>query len=156
MDLTVSVLPEQPNAEAFTRSAPVVQNSLVKSPQKDLVVNQCFPRRARLLSGRDFQSVFKGTQGRSSDKLLTVLAKHNGTNQARLGLAISKRFIKTAVGRNRLKRLIRDSFRRHQSLLAGLDVVVINREGALKASNLELTTAIEAHWARVAKRCVKS
>ncbi|MDX2463835.1 MAG: ribonuclease P protein component [Porticoccus sp.] len=116
----------------------------------------CFPPKLRLLSSSDFQQVFKGTECRSSDNALTLLARHNGLSHARLGLAISKRFIKTAVGRNRVKRLLRESFRQHQSLLTGLDIVVLNRDAAHKTSNVELTKALKAHWRRVAKRCVKS
>ncbi|MDX2465076.1 MAG: ribonuclease P protein component [Porticoccus sp.] len=117
--------------------------------------NHCFPPQLRLLSRGDFQLVFKGTECRSSDNALTILARHNGLSHARLGLAISKRFIKTAVGRNRVKRLLRESFRQHQSLLTGLDIVVVNRDAAHKTSNSELTKALKAHWRRVAKRCVK-
>lgn len=119
-------------------------------------VNHCFPSHLRLLSSGDFQLVFKATECRSSDKALTVLARHNGLNHARLGLAISKRFIKTAVGRNRIKRLVRESFRQHQASLSGLDIVVLNRDTAHKTSNLDLTKALKAHWRRVAKRCEKS
>lgn len=118
--------------------------------------SQCFPPQMRLLSRGDFERVFKGTECRSSDKALTLLARHNGLDHARLGLAISKRFIKTAVGRNRVKRLLRESFRQHQSMLSGLDIVVLNRDAAHKTSNFELTKALKAHWRRVAKRCVKS
>jgi ribonuclease P protein component len=118
--------------------------------------NFCFPPHMRLLTRGDFQLVFKGTECRSSDKALTLLARHNGLNHARLGLAISKRFIKTAVGRNRIKRLVRESFRQHQSILVGLDIVVLNRDAAHTTSNSELTKALKAHWRRVAKRCEKS
>lgn len=118
--------------------------------------NHCFPPTLRLLTRNDFELVFKGTECRSSDKALTLLARQNGLNHARLGLAISKRFIKTAVGRNRVKRLLRESFRQHQSLLTGLDIVVLNRDAAHKTSNFELTKALKAHWRRVAKRCEKS
>ena len=116
----------------------------------------CFPPQLRLLKGSDFQLVFKGTECRSSDNALTLLARQNGLDHARLGLAISKRFIKTAVGRNRVKRLLRESFRQHQSQLSGLDIVVLNRDAAHKTSNFELTKALKAHWRRIAKRCVKS
>ena len=120
------------------------------------VESHCFPPQLRLLNGGDFQLVFKGTECRSSDKALTLLARKNGLNHARLGLAISKRFIKTAVGRNRVKRLLRESFRQHQSSLSGLDIVVLNRDAAHKTSNFELSKALKAHWRRLAKRCVKS
>lgn len=133
---------------------PMAEDESVACSEKG--VTYCFPAHLRLLSSGDFQLVFKGTECRSSDKVLTVLARHNGLSHARLGLAISKRFIKTAVGRNRVKRLVRESFRQHQSSLVGLDIVVLNRDAAHTTSNLDLTKALKAHWRRVAKRCEKS
>jgi len=115
-----------------------------------------FPRQVRLLTGNDFQQVFKQTGCRSLDSNLTILARRNNLQYARLGLAISKRTIKTAVGRNRVKRLVRESFRHHQAMLAGLDIVVMSRNGAPHASNPELTSALLTHWRRVAKQCAKS
>ncbi len=114
-----------------------------------------FSRRARLLSSDDFQKVFKQTSCRSVDQRLTVLARQNKLGRARLGLAISKRTIKTAVGRNRVKRLVRESFRQHQQALAGLDIVVLSRNAALRASNPELTAALQIHWQRIAKQLAK-
>ncbi|MBL1276086.1 MAG: ribonuclease P protein component [Ectothiorhodospiraceae bacterium] len=155
-------MPKQPKAEAFNAPVPGSQNSAKSSALNDnrkdnrIVVGCRFPRRVRLLSGRDFQTVFKGTECRSSDNALTVLAARNTVGHARLGLAISKRFIKHAVGRNRVKRLVRDSFRQHQSLLGNLDVVVLSREATARVNNRELTKALEAHWRRVVKRCEKS
>lgn len=89
------------------------------------------------------------------DTHLTVLARQNGLDHARLGLAISKRMIKTAVGRNRVKRQIRESFRHHQTQLAGLDIVVLSRNAAAQASNLELRNSLQAHWERLLKRISK-
>lgn len=115
-----------------------------------------FPRHARLLSAQDFQMVFKHTECRSVDNKLTVLARKNELGHARLGLAISKRIIKTAVGRNRVKRLVRESFRHNRSLLTGLDIVVLSRNGSLHASKPEITSALQTHWRRIAKQCAKS
>ncbi len=112
-----------------------------------------FPRSARLLNGQDFQNVFRGATCKSTDGKLAVLARPNGLPHARLGLAISKRVDKTAVGRNRIKRLVRASFRYNQQLLAGLDIVVLGRDGAPISTNAELHTALQTHWQRLAKRC---
>lgn len=114
-----------------------------------------FPRQLRLLSSDDFQQVFKCTEYRSVDERLTVLAKKNNLGYARMGLAISKRMIKTAVGRNRVKRQVRESFRQHQQALAGLDIVVLSRNGAPQASNSELTESLQTHWQRVAKQLAR-
>lgn len=55
---------------------------------------------------------------------LQVYVAANGLAQARLGLAISRRASRSAVVRNRLKRLAREAFRRQQDSLTGLDIVV--------------------------------
>jgi ribonuclease P protein component len=123
---------------------------------KPISASQGFPRQARLLSGRDFQAVFQGKKCRISDQKLTMLARPNGLKHARLGMAISKRFAKSAVARNRIKRLVRESFRRHQQLLAGLDIVVLSREAAPMTTNSALFSSIKTHWQRIADRCVTS
>jgi len=89
------------------------------------------------------------------DQRLTVLARQNELGCARLGLAISKRTVKTAVGRNRVKRLVRESFRQHQQFLTGLDIVVLSRNAAPQASNSELASALQTHWQRIAKQLAK-
>ena len=80
--------------------------------------------------------------------MFTVLYKNSGEQDARLGLAISKKHCKLAVGRNRLKRLVRESFRQHHSELAGLDIVVLNRPAAMRASNKALFDSLQGHWQR--------
>jgi ribonuclease P protein component len=78
--------------------------------------------------------------------MFTVLYKKNDEQEARLGLAISKKNCRGAVGRNRLKRLVRESFRLHQQDLEGLDVVVMNQPSATRASNKALFDSLNEHW----------
>jgi ribonuclease P protein component len=69
-------------------------------------------------------------------------------------MAISRKAVGRAVCRNRIKRLIRESFRHHQPSLVGLDVVVMARRQAAAASNADLLNGLERHWARLrAKSC---
>ena len=56
-----------------------------------------------------------------------------------------------AVPRNRIKRLIRESFRQHQEMLAGWDLVVLVRPGAAGRSNQQLFSALENHWRTIAQ-----
>jgi ribonuclease P protein component len=70
----------------------------------------------------EFSSVFRFRCVRPVSGL-DLLAAPNGLDYARLGLIVPKKIISTAVGRNRVKRLIRESFRLHQADLIGLDVV---------------------------------
>ena len=81
-----------------------------------------FGRDKKMRKTDEFSSVFRfrcvgGGVG------LDVLAAPNGLDYARLGLIIPKKVIATAVGRNRVKRLLREGFRLYQAELAGLDVV---------------------------------
>ncbi|WP_455200444.1 ribonuclease P protein component [Kaarinaea lacus] len=116
----------------------------------------CFTRQYRLLQSREFQRVFSNTQCKSADRLLILLAASNDCDHARLGLAISKKRIKTAVARNRLKRLVRDSFRRHQNEMRNIDIVVIGHASAAQASNQELFDSLNKHWKTLTARCKNS
>jgi len=80
--------------------------------------------------------------------MFTVLYRPNGTRTARLGLAIGKKNCRTSTGRNRLKRVIRESFRRRKEQLNGIDIVVINQAAAANSSNKTLFESLEKHWNR--------
>lgn len=86
---------------------------------------------------------------RSKDRLFTVLYRENGTTTARLGLAVSKKNSRLATRRNRLKRIVRESFRHNQELLSGFDIVVMNRANTHMAENRMLFDSLAAHWSRV-------
>jgi len=107
-----------------------------------------FRRRSRLADKSSFSRVFEKAD-RSRDKMFTVLYRPNGTSQPRLGLAIGKKNCRLAAGRNRIKRIVRESFRQQQGLMPGLDVVVLNQAAATRANNRVLLTSLETHW----KKC---
>ncbi len=111
---------------------------------------QRFPRARRLTRPAQFNRVFSRSH-RSSDQYFTVLANDNDGYEPRLGLAISKRAAKKAVERNRLKRLVRDVFRRRRALPA-LDFVVMAGTAAKGASNSQLRASLDRHFRRLAER----
>lgn len=113
-----------------------------------------YPRSTRLLGAGAYQRVFKQCRCKSSDRFLSVLAVPNELEHARLGLAISIRNCGSAVARNRVKRLVRESFRRHQALLGAHDVVVTTRAGIAALANAQILTALAAHWKNLNKKCV--
>ncbi len=114
-----------------------------------------FTRQQRLLSELDYKYVFDQAW-KSTDRYLTVIARPNTCSFARLGLAIAKKRVKLAVARNRIKRLSRESFRLHQSCLAGLDCVVLARNGVAQANNQALLHSLAKHWLKLSRRCKKS
>ena len=80
-----------------------------------------------------------------------MLCRANNGGAARLGLAISKKNCRAATGRNRIKRIIRESFRQHQATLNGLDVVVINQPAARNSNNQQIFDSLHGHWQQCAK-----
>jgi ribonuclease P protein component len=114
-----------------------------------------FPRSLRLNDSGDFQHVFdKATK--SADRYLTVLARANGGFPPRLGLAISRKQIRKATDRNRIKRVIRESFRLGQHGLEGLDFIVMARTPAIQASHAALRYSLQKHWQNQVKQCKPS
>jgi ribonuclease P protein component len=81
---------------------------------------------------------------------LSVLANHE--THPRLGLSIATRTFGTAVARNRIKRLARESFRLNQHSLPPVDVTVSAREAARVAKASELRASLEQHWKSIVQR----
>jgi ribonuclease P protein component len=112
------------------------------------------PRGRRLTDKPQFDAVHRAGI-RVSDPLFMVIARPNGLEYARLGLAVGVKAAGNAVNRNRIKRVVRESFRR-ESQLPALDIVVNARAVAGKATNAELTTSIAGLWTRITQRCARS
>jgi ribonuclease P protein component len=109
-----------------------------------------YPRGQRLLTAAQYQRVFKRCEHKANDRFISVLAVTNELDCARLGLAISIKAAGNAVKRNRIKRLVRESFRHHQTLLAGLDLVVVVRPGISDRSNQQILSTLNTHWRTIA------
>jgi len=114
-----------------------------------------FPRSTRLLTKFQYQQVFKNAI-KSADNCFTVLANPSSEECARLGLAIAKKTVASSVDRNRLKRLIRESFRLNRPEMLSLDLVVMARKGCQYQSNQVLADSLQKHWKRIQKRCEES
>jgi len=82
---------------------------------------------------------------------LSVLA--NNESYPRLGLSIATRTFGTAVARNRIKRLTRESFRLNQYSLPPVDVTVSARAAAAGAALGDLRASLDRHWKTISQRC---
>lgn len=107
-----------------------------------------FSREARINTKADFRRVFS-SPAVSRDRYFKVLSCDNGLGYARLGMAVSRQNCRKATGRNRIKRLVRESFRLNQELLAcagGLDMVVLPTGLAATMCNKTLLDSLQDHW----------
>lgn len=115
----------------------------------------CFTRSLRLLKPEDFKRVFTKAC-KLGGKHLTILARKNDLGHPRLGLAISRKHVKTAVGRNLIKRQVRESFRLHQAIIGDFDVIVLGKPGVDRLNKQELRVLLDKYWQELAERCDKS
>ena len=114
-----------------------------------------FPSRVRLKKPIQFKYVFD-LPIRSTDRYFTVLARTNKLNFSRLGLAIAKKNVKKSTDRNKIKRMIRENFRREQHFLGAIDFVVLTRYQTSKATMKQLEVSLEKHWQNLKNKCSSS
>lgn len=105
-----------------------------------------------MLTPADFQPVFKQAIPAVSPHL-TLLARKNTLNHPRIGMAIPKKHIKHAVGRNRIRRVVREQFRHQQHQLPAIDIVVIAKAGIADLSNEEINKILDKLWRKLIQRC---
>lgn len=124
--MTVPVMPPTP---VSTQDAGVV----VSAPR--------FPRTARVRAKAEFSAVFD--RGRRTAEPRMALHWLADAAPARLGLAVSRKVDPHAVGRNRIKRSLREAFRHLRGRLPGGAYVVVARSGAAQADGAVLREAFE-------------
>ncbi len=115
-------------------------------------MNQAFGKSLRLLCSSDFQNVFDDAPFRASHQNFLILARFNQQTSPRLGLVVAKKHLRLAVQRNRMKRLVRESFRKQQQAFHGLDVIVLSRKGVDELSNAAFTEQLNQQWQRIFKK----
>lgn len=115
-----------------------------------------YTKSMRLLHSSDFQTVFDDAPLRTSHQHFLFLARINQLDRPRLGLVIAKKHIRHAVDRNRMKRLIRETFRVKQQQLAGIDVIVLARKGMNDATNTVLIEQLNGQWQRLIRKFQKA
>ncbi len=107
------------------------------------------PAPRAVLSGKQqFDRVFSTGQRAGSRYFRMIYAAGLGVG-ARLGMAVSRRVDKRAVRRNRLRRQIRESFRRRSEDLPVLDLVITAKPEAAQATREQVWHDLELLWSRL-------
>lgn len=78
-----------------------------------------------------------------------MIASENGLGYPRLGLAISRKKVRSAASRNQLKRLLRESFRQNKEQLGGLDIVVTATGVHARIISRSINASIIKHWEKL-------
>ncbi|MEO7014692.1 MAG: ribonuclease P protein component [Dokdonella sp.] len=107
------------------------------------------PRTARLLKAGDFAAL-RGNSKRISARHFLAEFSLNDQPTCRLGQAVSRRVSKRAVDRNRIKRLVRESYRHVRSELPCVDILMIARSSAVNTASSALREDLASLWKKLA------
>lgn len=111
-----------------------------------------FPADYRLLTAKQYKQVFTNPV-KATSRDFTLLACSNNHPFPRLGIIVAKKNVRFAVDRNRLKRLIRESFRISNQELPQIDCVILARRGSSERTNQVLFEQLDGLWKKITRRC---
>jgi len=115
------------------------------------MMGQNFSRQYRLTHADDYQYVFAKAR-RFGNRNFTLLVRANSLGHPRLGLAIAKKSAKLAVDRNRIKRLVRESFRHQIADLPSIDIIAMCRSSAVELPSQEIRTQLDTQWRYIRRK----
>ena len=113
------------------------------------MTDYCYPKAKRLLKPDEFKSVFNQPLFKIHNSHFMAFAYDSKNEQARLGMAITKKRIPRAVARNTIKRIIREQFRHRHPQLPALDLVFILKKSNKALSNDKMRQEIDEILAKV-------
>lgn len=114
--------------------------------------NFCFTKEQRLLTPAAFREVFDAPERKLHQSHLMAFVRSNTLDQPRVGMAITKRKVPTAVSRNLVKRLIRENFRTQSFKLENKDIIFIVKTSIKDISNKDLKKEINNIFKKIEKQ----
>ena len=105
-----------------------------------------FPKELRLNRAAEYKAVFSKAKYKVSCRYLLIFAIDSARSHSRLGVIVGKKNVAKAVQRNRIKRLLRTSFRLNQDLLGSVDIVILARSNLGSLNNNSITEKTLLLW----------
>ncbi|WP_350561690.1 ribonuclease P protein component [Psychrobacter sp. CAL346-MNA-CIBAN-0220] len=112
----------------------------------------CFTKAQRLLTPAAFRDVFDAPERKLHQSHLMAFVRSNTHDQPRIGMAITKRKVPTAVARNLIKRQIRENFRVQSHKLENKDIVFIIKKSIKDLNNKDLKNQINNIFKKIEKK----
>ena len=104
----------------------------------------CFDKTRRLLKKSEYDHVFAEAKKIVNSEFI-ILYRNNLVGHPRLGLALSKKMIAKSHDRNRVKRILRETFRTNKCL-PSVDIVMLARPGVAKVPNSIISAKLSNSW----------
>ena len=105
---------------------------------------ETFPRTCRIRKRAEYDRAFRMGRSRHTPSFRVVVAPGE-TGVSRLGLVVSKKNVRKAHDRNRVKRFLREYFRKHRNRLDPvLDLVVVAKRGSADLSAAAVASEMDA------------
>jgi ribonuclease P protein component len=151
---SIAVAPEaasawQPEVKPASRRGKLVPQDVRDDPAS---VRSKFGKSRRLLDAASYRHVFEGATHRLGNDYLLLLARSNRLGHARLGLVVAKKTIKLSVRRNRIKRVVRETFRLKQHRFDSVDVVFLARRGLQELPDDQQAGVLEKSWNQLERK----
>ena len=101
-------------------------------------------RRGRLSRSAEFERVYRQGRSTANRELVLYTFPNPAADPPRVGLSVSRK-VGGAVQRNKVKRLLREAFARHEERLpSGHDLVVVARPDALELAERDGLDGVSA------------
>jgi len=114
-----------------------------------VTITRAHPPSARLRNPADFLALRRQSK-RIAARCFQTQYRLTESGEARLGMAVSRRVSKRAVVRNRIRRIMRESFRVRRADLPSCDVLLIAHTSAAAQSRGDLRADLDLIWTRLA------
>lgn len=114
--------------------------------------DKTFPKSIRLLNAKDYSEVFSSVDIKISTQFFLCLARKRPDTNPRLGIIVAKKNVRLAVNRNRVKRLLRESFRHHKQDIPSYDIVLLAKHSSNQAEAEKISKELQYVWRKLKQK----